>query len=277
MYIIILLLLIALTPLLVRIFRYIIDRKEYEESNYKNQTGYTYDAVVHDKGLYGEYLLYRSLSFLELEGSRFLFNMVIQNSTNKEKSSEVDLIMIDKAGVFVFENKNYSGWIFGSDNQTYWTQTLNAGYGESQKEKFFNPILQNDLHIKHLSAILPPDIRLYSLVTFSDRCDFKNLTINRSDVLVLHRDQVQIAFSNIRDRAQPYYSNETIDSVYEILCHHRNNMISSQEHAARMEDAYSSTTVCPWCGGNLVLRNGRYGSFYGCSNYPSCRYTKKID
>lgn len=26
------------------------------------------------------------------------------------------------------------------------------------------------------------------------------------------------------------------------------------------------------CGGRLVLRNGRYGQFYGCSNYPKCNY-----
>lgn len=26
--------------------------------------------------------------------------------------------------------------------------------------------------------------------------------------------------------------------------------------------------ICPRCGGNLVRRNGKYGSFYGCSNYP---------
>ena len=33
--------------------------------------------------------------------------------------------------------------------------------------------------------------------------------------------------------------------------------------------------TCPECGGHLVQRNGRYGSFYGCSNYPKCRYTIK--
>lgn len=31
---------------------------------------------------------------------------------------------------------------------------------------------------------------------------------------------------------------------------------------------------CPKCGGELKLRNGRYGSFYGCGNFPSCRYTR---
>ena len=33
--------------------------------------------------------------------------------------------------------------------------------------------------------------------------------------------------------------------------------------------------ICPKCGGNLVVRTGKYGTFTGCSNYPKCRYTKK--
>ena len=32
--------------------------------------------------------------------------------------------------------------------------------------------------------------------------------------------------------------------------------------------------ICPKCGGELVKRSGRYGKFFGCSNYPKCRYTR---
>jgi putative RecB family exonuclease len=31
---------------------------------------------------------------------------------------------------------------------------------------------------------------------------------------------------------------------------------------------------CPDCGDALISRNGRYGSFIGCSGYPRCRYTR---
>lgn len=34
-------------------------------------------------------------------------------------------------------------------------------------------------------------------------------------------------------------------------------------------------TVCPDCGGKLEERSGPYGRFYGCTNYPKCRYTKR--
>lgn len=32
---------------------------------------------------------------------------------------------------------------------------------------------------------------------------------------------------------------------------------------------------CEVCGGDMVVRNGRYGSFYACQNYPTCTFTKQ--
>ena len=33
--------------------------------------------------------------------------------------------------------------------------------------------------------------------------------------------------------------------------------------------------LCPVCGGELVIKEGKNGPFIGCSNYPSCKYVKK--
>ena len=33
---------------------------------------------------------------------------------------------------------------------------------------------------------------------------------------------------------------------------------------------------CPECGSKLVEKDGRYGKFYGCSNYPKCKFTKNL-
>lgn len=33
---------------------------------------------------------------------------------------------------------------------------------------------------------------------------------------------------------------------------------------------------CPSCGGVLMLRKGKFGMFYGCSGYPTCRYTRNV-
>ena len=32
---------------------------------------------------------------------------------------------------------------------------------------------------------------------------------------------------------------------------------------------------CEICGGDMVVRNGRYGTFYACANFPSCTFTKQ--
>lgn len=34
--------------------------------------------------------------------------------------------------------------------------------------------------------------------------------------------------------------------------------------------------ICPKCGGNLLEKTGRYGKFFGCSNYPKCQYIENI-
>lgn len=35
--------------------------------------------------------------------------------------------------------------------------------------------------------------------------------------------------------------------------------------------------VCPLCGHAMVRRHGKYGDFWGCTNYPACRHTERID
>lgn len=32
--------------------------------------------------------------------------------------------------------------------------------------------------------------------------------------------------------------------------------------------------VCPECGGGVKKRNGRFGEFWGCGNFPRCRFTR---
>lgn len=39
-------------------------------------------------------------------------------------------------------------------------------------------------------------------------------------------------------------------------------------------DAVKNAPVCPTCGSMLVFRKGRYGEFWGCSGFPTCRYTR---
>lgn len=37
---------------------------------------------------------------------------------------------------------------------------------------------------------------------------------------------------------------------------------------------FHGNQICPTCNSSLVLRDGKYGEFWGCSNFPKCRFTK---
>ena len=56
-----------------------------------------------------------------------------------------------------------------------------------------------------------------------------------------------------------------------------NNNITDEEHINNIHKMQLDieNNICPRCGAKLVIRNGDYGEFYGCSNYPKCRYTQK--
>jgi DNA topoisomerase-1 len=48
-------------------------------------------------------------------------------------------------------------------------------------------------------------------------------------------------------------------------------------HFFRADDPAVDPRACPGCGrGRLSLKLGRFGAFIGCSNYPECRYTRRL-
>ena len=56
-------------------------------------------------------------------------------------TTQIDVLVISKYGIFVIEVKNYQGWIFGQENQPQWK---NVHFTKSFK--FQNPLHQNYKH-----------------------------------------------------------------------------------------------------------------------------------
>lgn len=56
-----------------------------------------------------------------------------------------------------------------------------------------------------------------------------------------------------------------------------NQNIQDSQNLENFDTSLENTT-CPRCKkGHLVIKKGRYGSFYACSNFPRCRYTQKLE
>ena len=105
-----------LIPAIIIIIVLVKKDKEYKNGAYYQITKYPYSSVKHNTGRYGEYLTYKYLKQFETSGAKFLFNIYIPKENGE--TTEIDVLMICKKGLFVFESKNYSGWIFGSETSS---------------------------------------------------------------------------------------------------------------------------------------------------------------
>ena len=74
-------------------------------------------------------------------------------------------------------------------------------------------------------------------------------------------------FSSAIDEAKDLRVSEVITALDEVL----------GPHIFPADGNVADPRACPTCGdGRLSLKLGRFGAFIGCSNYPECRYTRKL-
>ena len=176
-----------------------LGEREFEESEYYKQTNNSLQKIMSDKGKMGEYLTYSDLTFVT-GYKKFILNAYIP--TKNGETTEIDIIMIHETGLYIFESKNFSGWIYGTDTENEWVQTLPNGRG-IQKNYFYNPIIQNRQHMKWLGHYLNDILPMFSFVVFSDRCILKEISSTGSRNFV---NMVQggglYGFDGIRHTAQ---------------------------------------------------------------------------
>ena len=68
-----------------------------------------------------------------------------------------------------------------------------------------------------------------------------------------------------------YYRRRLLDVITTSESDRKEHLGNVYRNKERRDEAVVSGK-CPRCGGNLVLRNGKYGQFYGCFNYPKYNY-----
>ena len=267
---------------------FIIANHLYKQTTYYRITHKFFLRMLFDVGAHGEYLIYKRLRSHEANGAKFLFNVYLPKE--EDQTTEIDVLMLCKEGIFVFESKNYSGWIFGSEAQYKWTQVLPQGRGRSKKEYFYNPIHQNDTHIRWLKVFLNTPFPIHSMIVFSERCTLKDISVNRSDVRVFNRYDIETEVQARCREVLPeqYINNADLQCLYEQL--YPFTQVSDKAKQKHIEDFQTPQKTedklqeprCPKCGGKLVKRTAKRGAnsgntFYGCENFPKCRYIQNLD
>ena len=84
----------------------------------------------------------------------------------------------------------------------------------------------------------------------------------------------QLGHHKLTDLAM--YYKISINGAHRALNDCRMNQLVFERIGAELKNGTTAPKICPRCGGSLKLRNGKFGSFLGCTSYPDCRYTENI-
>ena len=239
------------------------------------------------RGLWGEAQLCRALA--RLHGYKALLpNCYLPKPDGS--TAEVDLILLHESGVYVFEAKNYSGWIYGAEGRTYWLQTRPGRRGAVHRRSFYSPLLQNESHIRCLKRLLGPEVECSSYIVFGDGCTLRELELTSETHTVVYQREVRAAVARQARRTGRQLTRAQIDAYYSaLLPYTQATGAQKAEHREQLAWKYQGqfsrqamrawgTPVCPWCGGRLRPRRGRQGRrFWGCQNYPRCTFTHEME
>lgn len=223
-------------------------------------------------GVAGERKVSNILNSLPKE-YRVINNAVIpdqKTDPNKNYTTQIDHLVVSPYGIFVVETKNYSGWIFGNEDSKRWKETFKTTKGNY----FYNPIKQNWGHTYALAEHLNLNIRVFKpIVVFSNNCKLNVET----KTPVVYMSNLKDTILNYKQEIIPQ---KDIEIIYNKII--KINMVNEevenkhiQSISERQKDKENTIKQgkCPLCGGELKLRKGKYGEFFGCSNYPNCKFT----
>lgn len=224
------------------------------------------------KGLFGELLVRLSAKFLlDPKEYRAIHNVTLKTP---DGTTQIDHVFVSRFGVFVVETKNYSGWIFGDENQAMWTQKL-----FKINNKFQNPLRQNFKHIKALEffTCLPLE-KFHSVIVFVGGSEFKT---KMPQNVVCAGGYI----SYIKSKTNPILSSSEVEAVYSAISTDRlvPSLATNREHVANVQRRLDpdAPRSCPKCGAAMVLRTVKSGDkagskFWGCSAFPNCRTIQNV-
>ena len=214
-------------------------------------------------GKAGEYWVKSELKKLPKDKYLILNDIMIESDN---RTHQIDHIVISDYGIFVIETKQYNGYITGGEYDKNWVKKIgrNIYY-------FQNPIRQNYGHLVALNNTLKIEFdKLISIVCIPSRARVK---VNvKSHVTRIY---------NLMDTIK-MYNNPIIENKIEIFEKLKDLNINNRKIRKKHVDYIArnvikdNSNICPSCGHLLIEKNGKYGEFIGYSNYPRCKYKRRI-
>ncbi len=215
-------------------------------------------------GWFGEHWVKKELKKLPKDKYKIINDIMISVDN---KTYQIDHIVFSNYGIFVIETKQYNGYFTGSKYDKKWVR-----HSGSKKYYYTNPIRQNYGHVKAICEFLNlEETKVFNIVCIPSRA---KLNIEHDGELTRNyniADKIYSFKDEIIDNPDMYYQKikESNITSKKVRIEHNENI---KKNIKKFDEK-----MCPKCGGKLVERSSDYGLFIGCSNYPKCKYTEKIN
>jgi hypothetical protein len=196
--------------------------KNYLNTPYFIDNKVPFSRLRKDKGSLFEIEIYDRLKNEFKNDIQIIHNLLIPKLNSVNEYSEIDLIAIHTSGIYIIEAKNFSGPVTGKDDDDYWKPFVEdvdrfnkQGYKQNYAIKGFNqyglynPIKQNEEHIRSLNALIPNSYS--NKVIFSD-----SMLIGRSNHPKIHSISELIELLR-KTQIIKYNSNELVTIKENIL------------------------------------------------------------
>ncbi len=268
------------------------------------------EIAITETGIYGEDSILFELKNcgMDLVVIRDLFLQ-----TEDGRNAQIDFFVITPYANVIIECKNLFGNI-EINSKGEFIRSFDVK-GRRYKEGIYSPITQNERHLDVYRTCWETDKGLVSKFIASKHFGDYNKTIvvlanpktvvndryakkeikqqvirvdqlvnylknlksdSKSNLKAMQKAGESILAMNVSERTD--YIKKFADLVAEV---NDNSPTDIKPPEEKNETNQKENLICPMCGGQLVIRIAKQGShagnqFYGCSNFPKCRYIRNL-
>lgn len=221
----------------------------------------------------------------------------------ENRVAQIDFIVITRKVTYVIECKNLIGDIEIDENGNFIRNY--EMYGKRIREGLYSPITQNERHLQMIFDIFSNAQGSRLKQHAFERSFFENY--KSLVVLANPRSCISNASRNKAISEQVIRADQLITTLKKVNQISKNKVMNQHgcitiaenflklhvpDPATKPQDIVVSpyptvspkqdqVMLCPRCGGKLVLRTAKKGqysgnSFYGCSNYPKCKFILNV-
>ena len=191
----------------------------------------------------------------------------LHNFAVRPAVAAIDYLIISRFGIFVVKVVRQKGIIKGTEHSDTWVQQI-----LKRKKRIANPVKQCKVQARAIRKLLANNkIPVVPIVVFGMTAQLKvkantHVVLANNFLNVIYRYDKEVITAEEMEAIVKQFNSHTVR--HNIKKTRIYNIKEILEERKRLVDA----DICPKCGSNLVIREGKTRKYKSCSQYPKCKF-----